>query len=189
MNHGFGSLALNSSTSPYHSTNASQASILSSRAREPPTTAGHSNHASVHSSLSHTSHNSHLSHGSHASYASHASHASHLSRPLSPLNPSNAGSQPPSRTAPAISSNPRSEIYNAEAPTRGLPYAFPDPGVASEPTGPSPSQPSRRPSVSSFGSSIYDRGLPQGQLGMFGRLSFLGCFAAPADALLQQNCL
>jgi hypothetical protein len=137
VHQGMDRLALNP-TSPYTSANASQASLVSGLQRERGIQTNGSYRGPRYSA----------------------------SGPLSPLGPRPSKSGfAAGRVAPPIMENPRSDIYNAPAPTAGQPYAFPDPDVRPERPG---SQYSRRNSFAdSFTSSLYttDSRLPAGQQG------------------------
>lgn len=112
----FRNLQINGAPSPYAgSTNQSTTSIQASLQRErgiTPTTNGVRNsRASGNSSM--------------------------LQQPLSPLSapperqPGESRHAYNMRTAPIISANPMREVYNADKPTAGQPYAFPDPDMSS----------------------------------------------------------
>jgi hypothetical protein len=148
---GFNNLHINNVASPYngHSANPSQSSIAASLQRERgiPHTNGVRN-----------------------------SGTSSIQQPISPLAPYPGESERAysSRTgpkaAPIISANPMKEVYNADKPTAGQPYAFPDPDMSHRSSGSGEgngsSMLSRRNSDhASIASSIVtnDSRLPSGQ--------------------------
>ena len=115
MNNGFTNLHINGAVSPYHgSTNASQSSIAVSLQRE----------RGINSTTN----------GIRNSRASHASSNLGPMSPLSPL-PGESRQQYSTRTAPIISANPMKEVYHADKPTAGQPYAFPDPDMSNRSSG------------------------------------------------------
>lgn len=114
---GFNNLHINSVASPYngHSANQSQSSIAASLQRE--RGIPHSN--GVRNSGTSSIHQ----------------------QPMSPLAqyPGESRQAYSSRTgpkaAPIISANPMKEVYNADKPTAGQPYAFPDPDMSNRSSG------------------------------------------------------
>ena len=139
LHQGMNALGLGGPTSPYHSNNHSQSSIVSGLQHQ--------------RGIQTNGYNS--------------SRYSAMSGPISPYG-SLKGSRSftAGRVAPIILENPKSEVYSADLPTRGQAYAFPDPDarpVAGRP----PSTFSRRNSFAeSFTSSILtmeSSRLPPGQ--------------------------
>ena len=114
VNTGFNNLHINNVSSPYnnHSAHQSQSSIAASLQRERgiPQTNGVRN-----------------------------SGTSSIQQPMSPspLGPygDSKGSFSRPKAAPIISANPMKEVYNAERPTAGQPYAFPDPDMSNRSSG------------------------------------------------------
>jgi hypothetical protein len=111
VNTGFTNLHINGAVSPYNSTNASQSSIALSLQRE----------RGIGSSAS-------------GIRSSRTSASLQQTSPLSPY-PGETRQAYTSRTAPIISANPMKEVYNAEKPTAGQPYAFPDPEISTRSSG------------------------------------------------------
>jgi hypothetical protein len=127
-------------TSPYHSNNPSQTSIVS----------GLQQQRGIQTNGYNTARYSTMSNG-----------------PISPYGSVRGGrSFAAGRVAPPILENPKSEVYSADNPTRGQAYAFPDPDAR---PGRPPSTFSRRNSFAeSFTSSIMtmeSARLPPGQQG------------------------
>ena len=140
VHQGLDKLAL-SAQSPYGSTNASQASLVSGLQRE---------------------------RGIQTSGFRGPRSSGSLSSPLGSRAGESRSGFTAGRIAPPIAENPRSDIYNAEAPTAGQAYAFPDPEAPNRPAPRPPSVYSRRNSLAdSYTSSIYtnDSRLPSGQHG------------------------
>lgn len=149
MNTGFTNLHINGAVSPYNnSTNASQSSIALSLQRE----------RGIGSSTS-------------GIRSSRTSASMQQTSPLSPY-PGESRQAYTTRTAPIISANPMKEVYNAEKPTAGQPYAFPDPemsqrssGSGEDPRSTSTMLSRRNSDHASVTSSIFtsDSRLPPGQ--------------------------
>lgn len=145
VNSGFGNLQINGSASPYG-------------------THGNPSHASLQRER----------HSSHPNGARNSGTSAHNQHPLSPLASQQADSRQyyQSRTAPSITHNPIREVYNADKPTAGQPYAFPDPDVQPGQMGPNleasapPTLSRRNSDHASIASSVItnDSKYPQGQL-------------------------
>ena len=100
--------------------------------------------------------------------------SSNMQQPMSPLSPLPGETRQAfsSRTAPVISANPIREVYNADKPTVGQPYAFPDPdmsnrssGSADDPRSTTTAMSRRNSDHTSVTSSVFttDSRLPAGQ--------------------------
>ncbi|MCJ1466195.1 hypothetical protein MMC07_004814 [Pseudocyphellaria aurata] len=150
VNTGFNNLHINGTISPYNSTNASQSSIAVSLQRE----------RGISSTTS----------------GIRSSRTSGSMQQTSPLNPNQYPGESRqaygARTAPIISANPHKAVYNAEKPTAGQPYAFPDPEISARSSGSGDDPRSSSAVLSRRGSdhtsvsnSIYtsDSRLPPGQ--------------------------
>ena len=119
---------------------------------------------------------------------------SSIQQPMSPLAPYPGESRQAfsSRTAPIISANPRKEVYSAEKPTAGQPYAFPDPDFSNRSSGSGEANGSammsrRNSDHTSITSSIVtsDSRLPVGQHRLDeGTLGF----SIPVDHTLTSRC-
>jgi hypothetical protein len=140
VHQGMDKLAL-SAQSPYGSTNASQASLVSGLQRE----------RGIQTN----------------GYRGPRSSGGSLSSPLGSRVGESRSGFTAGRIAPPIAENPRSEIYNAEAPTAGQAYAFPDPEAPAPVPAPTSTYSRRNSFADSFSSSIYtnDSRLPPGQHG------------------------
>lgn len=150
MNNGFNNMHINGAPSPYAgSTNASQSSLAINLQRE----------RGMNPAVN----------GLRNSRAS-----SNMQQPISPLIPLPGESRQAfsSRTAPVISANPIREVYNADKPTAGQPYAFPDPdmnnrssGSTDDHRGVTPAMSRRDSGHTSVTSSVFttDSKLPPGQ--------------------------
>lgn len=110
MNQGISALQINP-TSPYHSTNASQSSVVSGMPRD------------------RMSYSHHTTTSSRFPPGQSANHQPPLS-PLGPRSQDHRSQFPAGRTAPPISSNPRPEEFHADSPVPGQAYAFPDPSIS-----------------------------------------------------------
>ncbi|KAL6720796.1 hypothetical protein ACLMJK_002721 [Lecanora helva] len=156
VNTGFSNLHLNNASSPYnnHSAHQSQSSIAASLQRERgiPQTNGVRNSGT--SSI----------------------HPQQQQQPLSPLAPypneskQSFSSRTGPKAAPIISANPNKDVYNADKPTAGQPYAFPDPDMSNRSSGSGEASGSammsrRNSDHASIASSIVttDSRLPSGQ--------------------------
>ena len=97
--------------------------------------------------------------------------------PLSPLGPRSRGTFTAGRVAPPILENPRADIYNADIPTAGQAYAFPDPEAT--PARPISTYSRRGSYAESISSSIFttDSRLPPGQHGKYGDMCGLYAFS------------
>jgi hypothetical protein len=150
VNNGFNNMHINGAPSPYTgSTNASQTSIALSLQRE----------RGMNPAVN----------GLRSSRAS-----SNMQQPMSPLSPLPGETRQAfsSRNAPVISANPIREVYNADKPTAGQPYAFPDPdmsnrssGSADDPRSATTATSRRNSDHTSVTSSLFttDSRLPPGQ--------------------------
>ncbi|KAI5303183.1 hypothetical protein KEM55_000686, partial [Ascosphaera atra] len=136
MNQGISGLTLSNG---YNSANASQTSIISNLQRERgisseylPTLNGNAPHRRPSQSNGNSPYgNSNGAGGSQNAAGSSPMHSHSATHHSNTHHNYTHESRPAPRIAPTIAENPEAEIYNAENPTRGKAYAFPDPAISS----------------------------------------------------------